>query len=250
MRILEFAGLHQGAEYRAQEHFTGPEGNQRPDIIIDLPEGRSIVIDSKLSLVSWTEFVAAGDEATRTARGKVFTTAIRTHLRQLADKRYQDLHGLQTLDFVLMYIPLEAAFIEALARDPDLYRDALDRNIALVGPSTLLATMRTVAAIWRYEKQEKNALQIAEEAGRMLDKLVGFLEKLDEVGQRLDQAGEAWRLARERLATGSGNVLKRARHLVSLGAKATKRLPAGEETAEKDDDGEPAADGGTAADGG
>ena len=224
-RVLEQSGLRRDQEYRVQvTHHDEDNRRFQPDVIIDLPDGKHLIIDSKLSLVSWLKVSEASDGEEQAQALDELIASTRTHVRGLSTKAYEKLEGINSVDFVLCFIPLESAFATVVNADPDLYRDAMERNVILVSPTTLLATMRTVALTWRSERQERNALKIAVEAGKMYDQLVAYSESLNAVGQRLDQAQVSYEQARKRLSDGRGNLLRRAENVRLLGAKASKRL--------------------------
>ncbi len=224
-RVLEESGLHKGREYETQGSFTNEEGRRlRPDVIIHLPEGKDIIVDSKLSLNAYERYCSASDETERQVALKEHISSMQSHMRGLSIKNYVALPGVRSLDFVLMFVPIEAAFIVAVEHDRELFSQAFDRNIMVVSPSTLLATLRTVHNIWRYEDQNSNALEIADSAGKFYDQFVLFVESLEEVGGRLKQAQSAYDSAHKRLVSGRGNLVKRTETLKKLGAKARKRL--------------------------
>jgi len=227
-RVLEESGLQKGREYEVQAMYASEEGQRRhPDVIVHLPEGKDIVIDSKVSLTAYEKYCSADTEEKRDKRLKEHIISIRTHIKMLSEKRYEELEGIRTLDFVLMFLPVEGAFWTAIESEQGLFNEAFDRNIMLVSPSTLLATLRIINNIWRYEDQNKNALVIAKKAGDLYDKFVGFVEVLDDVGQKLDKARESYLTARNRLTDGRGNLVKRSMELRQLGVKAQKELPEG-----------------------
>jgi len=227
-RVLEESGLQKGREYEVQAMYASEEGQRRhPDVIVHLPEGKDIVIDSKVSLTAYEKYCSADSEDKREKRLKEHILSIRTHVKALSEKRYEELEGIRTLDFVLMFLPVEGAFWTAIEAEQGLFNEAFDRNIMLVSPSTLLATLRIINNIWRYEDQNKNALIIAKKAGDLYDKFVGFVEALDDVGQKIDKARESYRTARNRLTEGRGNLVRRSIELRQLGVKAQKELPEG-----------------------
>jgi DNA recombination protein RmuC len=227
-RVLEESGLQKGREYEVQTMYASEEGQRRhPDVIVHLPEGKDIVIDSKVSLTAYEKYCTAGTEEIRDKRLREHIISIRTHIKSLSDKRYEELEGIRTLDFVLMFLPIEGAFWTAIESEQGLFNEAFDKNIMLVSPSTLLATLRIINNIWRYEDQNKNALIIAKKAGDLYDKFVGFVEALDEVGQKIDKARESYQTARNRLTEGRGNLVRRSIELRQLGVKAQKELPEG-----------------------
>jgi len=225
-RVLEESGLHKGREYEVQAMYASEEGQRRhPDVIVHLPEGKDIVIDSKVSLTAYEKYCAADTDEKREKRLKEHVISIRTHIKELSNKRYEELEGIRTLDFVLMFLPIEGAFWTAIESEQGLFNEAFDKNIMLVSPSTLLATLRIISNIWRYEDQNKNALLIARKAGDLYDKFVGFVEALDDVGQKIGKAQESYKTARNRLATGRGNLVRKTEELRQLGVKAQKELP-------------------------
>ncbi len=225
-QILEKSGLQKDIHYRRQRSAKDVEGDQRfLDVIVELPEKRNLVIDSKVSLRAYEESVNAPDEATKLAGLDRHVEALRKHFRDLGAKRYQDIHGINTPDFVLMYVPIEAAFFAAIAREPRLFAEALDHNVVLITNSTLLATLRTVAHVWRLADQQKHVLEIADRGGKLYDKFVGFVEDLQAVGDALGKARKAWEDASTKLHTGSGNLVSQTEKLKQLGAKAAKSLP-------------------------
>jgi len=226
-RILEASGLEKGRSYETQVSMTGSRGSRyQPDVIVRLPEGRDVIVDAKVSLKAYERYHASTDETVRSTAIKALLSSLRSHLKGLSEKHYEDLEGLRTLDFVLMFVPIEAAFFTALEHDRSLFTEAFEKNVILVSPSTLLVTLRTIHNIWRYADQNENALEIARQAGGLYDKFIGFVEALEEVGRQLNRAREAHRTARERLCSGRGNLVRRAEQLKALGVKANKALPA------------------------
>ncbi|PSJ79222.1 DNA recombination protein RmuC [Neisseria iguanae] len=227
--VLENSGLQKGREYIIQAAATrleedGSTRRLQPDVLINLPDNKQIVIDAKVSLTAYTRYVRAqqSDEAARELAAH--TASIRSHIKTLSRKDYTDLEGVNTLDFVFMFIPIEPAYLLALQHDGNLFQECFDKRIMLVGPSTLLATLRTVANIWRNEQQNQNALAIAEEGGRLYDKFVGFVTTLDGVGKNLEQAQNQFQTAYKQLTEGRGNLVNRAEKLRLLGVKAGKQL--------------------------
>lgn len=224
-RLLEESGLQKGREYDTQVNFTGSDGSRLvPDVIIHLPENKDIVIDAKCSLVDYERFCSADDEFERKQYLNAHVSSLRSHIKGLSIKDYEKLDGIKALDFVFIFIPIEAAFMFALQHEPSLYREAYDRHIILVSPTTLLATLRTVENIWRYEKQNKNAERIAKEAGALHDQFVLLLESLDAIGSSLNKTQEAYTKARDRLQSGRGNLVKRVDDIRRLGAKTKKTI--------------------------
>ncbi|MDR3416270.1 MAG: DNA recombination protein RmuC, partial [Nevskia sp.] len=225
-RILELSGLEKGREYDTQASHRDEAGHLlRPDAVVHLPGGRDIVIDAKVSLTAYTRLSAAADEAERALALAEHVASLRTHIRALGGKNYHALEGIGSLDFVLMFVPSEAAYIEAVKCSPELYEEALAQNIGLVCPSTLLPTLRTVDNLWKIERQGRNAQKIAEEAGRLYDKFVGFEQDLSRLGRALEVASQAYGDARSKLVEGPGNVVRKIEQLRKLGAKASKQLP-------------------------
>lgn len=223
--VLEKSGLRKGQEYRTQQSMNSESGARlQPDVIVDLPDGKHMVIDSKVSLVAYERFIAAESEEEKSAAIKEHTLSVRRHVKELSEKKYQDLYGLNSLDFVLLFMPVEPAFALSVQADPELFNDAFAKNIVIVSPSTLLATLRTVANIWRQEQQNRNVLKIAEEAASMYDKFVGFTEAMLELGRNMDQSKKHYETAMNRLSTGPGNVIKRMDNLKKLGLKVSKEF--------------------------
>ena len=192
-RLLELSGLQKGKEYSTQYSVT-TEGGQRvqPDLVLHLPEGKSIILDSKVSLVAWTRFQASDIEDARAAAMKEHLLSLRQHVKNLGEKRYAEIPELNSLDFVLMFVPIEAALIAALQADPELAEFALRNKVALLSPTNFLATMRTVASVWSVHRQNRNAQEIASRAGLLYDKFAGFVENLQQVGDRLRQAQQSY----------------------------------------------------------
>jgi len=224
--ILEKSGLVKGREYLVQESITAESGRRfQPDIIIKLPENKSIVIDSKVSLVGYEKFVSSEIEHERQLALREHINSIRSHIKNLGGKNYQNLYQLEGLDFVLMFMPIEPAFALAVQTDSSLFNDAFEQNIVIVSPSTLLATLKTIASIWRQEKQNRNAVEIARQSGEMLDKFTAFVDDLISVGKGLVGAKENYDKAMNKLVDGRGNLVSRTEKIKLLGAKATKSLP-------------------------
>lgn len=224
--ILENSGLRKGEEYVVQDTHTISDGSRlQPDVVIRLPESKHLVIDSKVSITAYTRYMQADDEATKTAELNSHVQSIKQHIQGLSSKNYQDLYGVGSIDFVLMFIPVEPAFLSAMRHAPDIYQEALKKNIVIVCPSTLLATVRTVAHLWRQEYQNKNAQEIARQCAMLYDKFVGFVEDLDKVGQRLEQAQVSYNDAVGKLKTGRGNLIRTAENVKKLGVKPNKTLP-------------------------
>ena len=229
-RLLEESGLQKGREYNTQVALKDDEGSRRnPDVIIYLPENKQLVVDSKVSLVAYESYVSADDEPEKTLALKKHVDSVRQHIKDLSRKNYESLQGIQTLDFVFIFMPIEAAFMLALQHEPALFREAYDKQIILVSPTTLMATLRTVANIWRYHKQHKNAELIATQAGGLYDQFALVVESLDELGSQLDKTQKTYRKTRDRLSSGRGNLIGRVEKLKQLGAKAKKTLPSSDD---------------------
>lgn len=229
-RVLEKSGLEKGREYEVQISMKSEEGKRyQPDVIVHLPEGKDIIIDSKVSLTAYERYCSADEDAVaeRSEALKMHIQSLRQHIKQLSEKDYQKLDGVRTLDFVFLFVPIEAAFSLGVQQDNDLYLDAFDKNIVMVAPSTLLATLRTIQNIWRYEQQNKNAQEIANKAGALYDKFVNFVGDLEEVGTRLGTLQKSYDNAHNKLISGRGSLVGRAEAVKALGAKVSKALPQG-----------------------
>ena len=224
--ILEKSGLVKGREYIVQESYTGEDKKRfQPDVIINLPENKSLVIDSKVSLVAYERYSSAEDESIKIAALREHIASIKNHIKGLSGKNYQNLYQIQSLDFVMMFMPIEPAFGLAVQYEAGLFNEAFEKNIVIVSPSTLLATLRTIASIWRQEKQNKNALEIARQSGALYDKFVGFVDDLVNIGNKIDASKISYVEAMRKLHEGSGNLVSRAEKIKTLGAKVTKSLP-------------------------
>ena len=224
--ILEKSGLVKGREYVVQESLTAESGRRfQPDVIINLPENKSIVIDSKVSLVAYERFFSTEEKEEKERALKEHITSIRAHVKNLNSKGYQDLYQLHTLDFVIMFIPIESALALAVQNDPNLSTEAFEQRILILSPSILLAALKIFSSIWQQEKQNQNALDIAKQSGALYDKFVGFIEDLKLVGERMDQAKTSYVNAMSKLVDGSGNLVGRVEKIKKLGAKASKSLP-------------------------
>jgi DNA recombination protein RmuC len=225
-RILEASGLRPGDDYVAHEGPIAADGErQQPDVVINLPETRHLVVDSKVSLVAYERFASAGTDPERQVALRQHLDSIRTHLKALSEKKYQTIYALNSLDFVLMFVPIEPAFMVAVTNDRELFMDAWQRNVLLVSPSTLLFVVRTVAHLWRQEAQSRNAREIAGRGGELYDKLVAFVEDLRTVGERLKSAQSAYAFAEQKLYRGKGNAIRQAEMLRDLGVKPRNQLP-------------------------
>jgi DNA recombination protein RmuC len=227
-RILQAAGLRPGHEYHAQESYAAENGRRaQPDVVIHLPGERNLIIDSKVSLVHYEAHSTADSDAARSLAADSHSNSVRAHIRGLAEKNYQTLYGLNSLDFVIMFLPIEPAFMLAISRDDKLWEQAWQRNVLLVSPSTLLFVLRTVASLWRQEQQKRNVEEIARRGAELYNKLAGFVADFVEVGKRMEQAQTSHASALAKLHTGPGNVIRQAEMLKGLGVKPTKQLPQG-----------------------
>ena len=225
--ILESSGLRKGEEYLVQDSHTQTDGSRlQPDVVIKLPEGRSLVVDSKVSITAYARHAEATDPAKAEQELAAHIQSLRQHIQGLSGKNYSSLYGIGSVDFVLMFVPIEPAFLLALKTAPNLYQEALAKNIVLVCPSTLMATLRTVAHLWRQDHQNRNALEIAKQCGSLYDKFVGFVDDLEKLGQRLDQAQTSYHDAFNKLKTGKGNLIRTAEKVRELGVKPSKNLAA------------------------
>lgn len=226
-RLLDSAGLVKGQDYLTQETLATDDGRRlRPDVILRLPDKRHLVIDSKVSLLAYERAVNAAAEPDRAAAAEQHARAVRTHVEELSGKRYEDTGVLLTPDYVLMFVPLEPAFTLALETDRTLYEWAFDRRVILCTAPTLLVTLKTVATLWKQDRQSKNVQAIAERGGRLYDKFAGLIADLEEIGRHLARARESYDGAFGKLKTGPGNLLAQVEELKTLGAKAKKTLPA------------------------
>lgn len=225
-KILERSGLIEGTEYKTQITSTNVEGDKiRPDVVIFLPDDKQVIVDSKVSLVAYNACVNAATEEDRMKYLNLHIESLRNHVKLLSDKNYQTAAGFDSPDFVLLFVPIESSFSLAVQGDAELFNFAWDRKIVIVSPSTLLATLRTIASIWKQERQTRNAIEIAEEGGKLYDKFVSFYEDLENVGKKLDDSKKTYVEAMKKLYDGTGNLVKRAEKMKELGAKTTKQLP-------------------------
>ena len=224
--ILESSGLRKGEEYLVQDSHTQTDGSRlQPDVVVKLPEGRSLVVDSKVSITAYSRHAEASDPLIVEQELAAHIQSLRQHIQGLSSKNYSSLYGIGSVDFVLMFVPIEPAFLLALKTAPNLYQEALSKNIVLVCPSTLMATLRTVAHLWRQDHQNRNALEIAKQCGALYDKFVGFVDDLEKLGQRLDQAQTSYHDAFSKLKSGKGNLIRTAEKVRELGVKPSKNLP-------------------------
>ncbi|SEK42854.1 DNA recombination protein RmuC [Maribacter orientalis] len=224
-RVLEKSGLEKDREYTVQQSFTRADGSRvLPDVIINLPDGKKMIVDSKVSLTDYERYVNA-DEELRDKYLKDHINSLRRHVDQLSAKKYEDLYEMESPDFVLMFVPIEPAFAIAINEDNSLYNKAFEQNIIIVTPSTLLATLRTIDSMWNNEKQQRNAIEIARQAGALYDKFEGFVSDLMKVGKKMDEAKGEYRGAMNKLVDGRGNIVNSIEKLKKMGAKAKKSIP-------------------------
>ena len=225
-RVLEKSGLEKDREYFIQQSFTTDEGNRvLPDVVIHLPDHKKMIVDSKVSLRAYERFVNEEDAEQQGVHLKQHLTDLKRHVQQLSDKNYQDLYEIESPDFVLLFIPIEPAFAIAINADNQLYNQAFEKNIVIVTPSTLLATLRTIDSMWNNEKQQQNAIEIARQAGGLYDKFHGLMTDLTAVGKKMDDAKLGYSAAMNKLVEGNGNLITRVEKLKKMGAKAKKALP-------------------------
>ncbi|OAI02239.1 recombinase RmuC [Methylomonas methanica] len=225
-RVLEQSGLRKGIEYETQGSFRDEDNRLfKPDVIVRLPENKDVIIDSKVSLVAYERYCSADDDNQRIEALKQHTEAVRNHIKGLSNKDYSSLKGLRSLDFVLLFMPIEAAFMAAFQADEKLFNDAFEHKIVVVTPTTLLATLRTVQNIWRYEQQNENARLIADKAGSLYDKIRGFVEDIEKLGNQLSTVQKTYDGIVNKLSSGGGNLLRQASALEELGVKVKKKLP-------------------------
>ncbi len=225
-RVLEKSGLEKGREYEVQQSFTTEDGNRVfPDVVINLPDGKKMIVDSKVTLTAYERYINEEDENEKSQYLKEHILAIKRHVEQLGSKNYHDLYQMESPDFVLLFIPIESAFALALNEDTSLYNKAFEKNIVIVTPSTLLATLRTIDSMWANQKQQENALEIARQAGALYDKFEGFVADLVKVGNKIKDSKTEYDNAMNKLVDGSGNLINRVENLKKMGAKAKKSLP-------------------------
>ncbi|HSD13169.1 MAG TPA: DNA recombination protein RmuC [Flavobacterium sp.] len=225
-RVLEKSGLEKGREYDIQQSFV-TEGGSRvlPDVVINLPDGKKMIVDSKVSLTAYERYINEEEESEKSSFLKEHVASIKRHVEQLSSKNYQDLYQIESPDFVLLFIPMEPAFALALNEDNSLYNKAFEKNIVIVTPSTLLATLRTIDSMWTNQKQQENAYEIARQAGALYDKFDGFVNDLIKIGKKMDEAKTEYGNAMNKLVEGKGNLVTSVEKLKKMGAKAKKALP-------------------------
>jgi DNA recombination protein RmuC len=225
-RVLEKSGLEKGREYEVQQSFVTEEGNRVfPDVVINLPDGKKMIVDSKVTLTAYERYINEEDEANKVQYLKEHVMALKRHVDQLSEKNYHDLYQMESPDFVLLFIPIESAFALALNEDTTIYNKAFEKNIVIVTPSTLLATLRTIDSMWTNQKQQENALEIARQAGALYDKFEGFVSDLVKIGKKMDEAKVEYQGAMNKLVDGKGNLVNSVEKLKKMGAKAKKALP-------------------------
>ncbi len=225
-RVLEKSGLEKGRDYEIQKSFTTEEGNRvQPDVIINLPDGKKMIVDSKVSLTAYEKYINEEDDEQKNSFLKEHVNSLKRHVEQLGSKNYQHLYQMESPDFVLLFIPIEPAFAIALNEDTQLYNKAFERNIVIVTPSTLLATLRTIDSMWTNQKQQENAYEIARQAGALYDKFDGFVTDLVKIGKKMDEAKTEYEGAMNKLVDGKGNLITSVQKLKIMGAKAKKSLP-------------------------
>ena len=225
-RVLEKSGLEKGREYEVQQAFTAQDGNRVfPDVVINLPDGKKMIVDSKVSLTAYEKYINEEDDTLKIGYLKEHVLSIKRHVEQLGAKNYQDLYQIESPDFVLLFIPIEPAFAMALNEDTSLYNKAFEKNIVIVTPATLLATLRTIDSMWTNQKQQENALEIALQAGALYDKFEGFVGDLIKIGKKIDESKTEYSSAMNKLVEGKGNLIVSVEKLKKMGAKAKKALP-------------------------
>ena len=225
-RVLEKSGLEKDREYFVQQSFTNNEGKRvLPDVVIHLPDNKKMIVDSKVSLTAYEQFVNEEDETLKTQFLKDHVASLNRHVAQLSEKKYEDIYKIESPDFVLLFIPIEPAFAVAINTDNHLYNKAFEKNIVIVTPSTLLATLRTIDSMWNNEKQQKNAIEIARQAGALYDKFQGLLSDLMNIGKRIDDSKKEYSNAMNKLFDGRGNLINSVEKLKKMGAKAKKSIP-------------------------
>lgn len=224
-QLLSNSGLLEGQHYTRQATQLNEEGSRViPDIVLHLPQERDIVVDSKVSLTAYSEYVTESDPALREALLRAHVDSVKAHIKGLSGKQYQELYKLTSVDFVLMFMPLEGAFMAAITTQRDLFQQALDKSVLIVSPSTCLFVVRTIAHVWRQESQSKNAIEIADRGARLYDKFVAFTDDLLKVGEHLGRANKSYEDARKKLSEGNGNLITQVKQLETLGVRAKKKL--------------------------
>ena len=224
--VLEESGLRSGHEYFLQESRRSDSGDlKRPDVLIRLPDDKDVVIDAKVSLLAYEQALSAETEAERKLSFKQHVASLRAHVKRLADQDYAHLTNVRSLDFVLMFVPIESAFSLALEEDQRLFSEAFDKRIVIVSPTTLMMTLRIIHNVWRFEKQNRNAQEIAQRAGGLYDKLRGLVEDMEKLGVQLGTAGKTYDAALSKISTGKGNLVRQVEQFRELGAQVKRPLP-------------------------
>ncbi len=225
-RVLEKSGLEKGREYFVQQSFTNDHGKRvLPDVVIHLPDNKKMIVDSKVSLTAYEQFVNSEDQTEKNHFIKEHISSLKRHVEQLSEKKYEDIYKIESPDFVLLFVPIEPAFAVALNEDNSLYNKAFEKNIVIVTPTTLLATLRTIDTMWNNEKQQRNAIEIARQAGALYDKFEGLLKDLINIGKKIDATKTDYNSAMNKLVEGKGNLITSVEKLKKMGAKAKKTLP-------------------------
>ena len=224
-RLLEMSGLRKGMEYETQTSFTEEEGRKQPDMIINLPENKHLIIDSKVSFIDYEKFIKAEDATEIHQHRKALIASMKRHIDGLNEKHYQNLKDINSPDYVFMFIPIEGAFATVMEEDMSLYQYAIKKSVIMIGPSSLLASLKTVSYIWQQENQTKNAMDIANESGKMLDKFISFYEDFEKVGKQMQTAQKTYEDAENKLKTGRGNLIDKANKIKDMGARPSKQLP-------------------------
>jgi len=223
--ILDQTGLREGKEYDTQGSYTDKDGKVlRPDVIVHLPSNKDIIIDSKVSLNSYLAYTQKEDKTKKELALKELLKSITNHIKSLSTKKYEDIEGVKTLDFVLMFVPIEGAFLLASSEDKNLFKMAFDHNIMIVSPSTLFVTLRTIENIWRNEHQNENAEIISKKAADLYDKFHGFISDIEDIGTNINRTQKAYESAFSKLSTGNGNLIKRSEEFIELGVKPKKQI--------------------------
>jgi DNA recombination protein RmuC len=223
--ILESSGLVKDREYFQQQSFTTEEGRRlQPDVMVKLPDDKWVIIDSKVALTAYDRYVNSEDQAEQQLQLKAHVNAIKTHIKGLSGKSYQDAANGKNLDFILMFIPIESAYLTALNAEPGIFNEAYDRGIVMVCPSTLIASLKIIASTWKHEYQNKNALEIAQRGKLLLEKFINFVEDMEKIGVHIDRTGSAYTDAMNKLKSGRGNLISQAQQLEELGIKTSKQI--------------------------
>ena len=235
--ILEKSGLVKDREYYVQQSFTTEEGNRlQPDVLVSYPGNRSVIVDAKVSLTAYERFANEEDPKIRERHLKEHLTSVRAHITELSNKNYLEIYQVQTLDFIMLFLPVEPAYLLAIKEDPELWNFAYEKRILLISPTNLLAALKMISSLWRQEHQNKNALEIARQSGDLLDKFYALLKDLNDLGSKLTSTQKSYDEAINKLSEGKGNLIRRARRIEELGAKTRKKLPDGFDPATGDED--------------